>query len=249
MTIVQVIFPHEYCWFQCYRREHFPYRRMFFFVFCKIHRRSFLSFPHLIIHPAQEWSRFHWQFWFCFIVSNDKLLWPYFSLWVITTGCPRSIMRFFLIHNGLPRSIVLGSSYERNLIGGSCVFRQEVTNRLHRSIIHRFVSFPLLRRPSFVIIPLWVACWETAFSKLFVIIARCGSWVTAHNGLHRSILFLSFRTPGTLISITFLPRAFWRRRWQIRGSPCDKTHHWPRFRCDSLWILLCSFLPSLQNKL
>ena len=27
---------------------------MFFSVFCNIHRRSFVSFPHLIIHPAQD---------------------------------------------------------------------------------------------------------------------------------------------------------------------------------------------------
>ena len=34
------------------------YHRMFFFVFCNVHRRSFLSFPHLIIHslhPRMIW--------------------------------------------------------------------------------------------------------------------------------------------------------------------------------------------------
>ena len=172
---------------------------MFFFVFCSIHRRPCLSFPHLIIHPVQEWSRFHWQFWFCFIVSNDKLLWPCSSL---------------RDHNGS-----------------------------HLSITHRFVSFPLLRRPNFVIIPIWVACWERAFSRLFVIIVKHGSWVAAHNGLPRSILSLSFRTPRIMISIASLPRAFWRRGWQIRRSPCNTTHHWSRYRCDSLfsWILLWYF--------
>ena len=30
-----------------------PDHRVFFVVFCNIHRRSFLSFPHLIIHPLQ----------------------------------------------------------------------------------------------------------------------------------------------------------------------------------------------------
>ena len=58
----------------------FTYHRMFFSIFCNIHRRPFLSFPHLIIHPVEEWSKFRWQFWFCFIVSKDELLWPCYSL-------------------------------------------------------------------------------------------------------------------------------------------------------------------------
>ena len=40
-------------------------------------------------------------------------------------------------------------------------------NGLPSSAIHRFISFPLLRRPSFVIIPPWVACWGETFHKLF----------------------------------------------------------------------------------
>ena len=121
MTIVQVILLHEYGWFQCYRHEHSPYHGMFLLVFCNIfHRRSFLSFPHLIIHPTQEWSRFHWDFWFCFIVSNDKLLWPYFSLGD-HNGLPRSIMKFFLIRNGLPRSIVLGLLMKETWLGLVCL--------------------------------------------------------------------------------------------------------------------------------
>ena len=47
---------HEYSWFHYYRHEHSPYHRMFFSVFHHIRRRSFLSVPHLIIHPIQEWS-------------------------------------------------------------------------------------------------------------------------------------------------------------------------------------------------
>ena len=115
-------------------------------------------------------------------------------------------------------------------------------NGLPRSIIHRFVSFPLLRRPSFVIIPLWVACWERAFNRLFVMIVRRGSWVAAHNGLP-VLSSLSCRTPGIFISIASLPQAFWRRGWYVRRRPCNKTYHWSRFRCDSLfsWILLYSF--------
>ena len=115
--------------------------------------------------------------------------------------------------------------------------------RCHWSWIRWFLSFPLLRRSSFVIIPSWVACWVRAFNKFLVMMARRGSWVAAHNGLLRSIIFLSFRTPGTQTPIAFLFRAFWRRRWQSWGSPCNKTHHRLRFCCDSFfpWILLRSF--------
>ena len=122
-------------------------------------------------------------------------------------------------------------------------------NVLLRSIIHRFVNFPRLRRPDFVIIPLWVTCWERASSQLFVIITRHVSWVVAHNGLHCAILFLNFPTPGILIPINSLLQTFWRRRWGIRGGPCNKSHHWSRFHCDSLlsWILLYFCLPSLQQ--
>ena len=86
MTIVQVILFHEYCWFPCYNHEHSPNHRMFLSIFCNIWN-SFLSFPHLIIHPIHEWSWFHLQFLFCFIVSNDKLLWLCFSL-RINIGSP-----------------------------------------------------------------------------------------------------------------------------------------------------------------
>ena len=138
----------------------------------------------------------HWQFWFCFVVSNDKLLWPCSSL-RDHNGLPRSITRCCLVHNGLRCSILLGLLMKETWLGLVC------------------------------------------FSP------------RGHSGLPRSILSLSFRTPRILISIASLPRAFWRRGWQIRGSPCNKTHHWSRFRCDSLfsWILLWSFMPSLQNKL
>ena len=56
VTSVLVILSHEFSWIQCYRHEHSPYHRMFFVVFWNIHRRSFLSFSHMIIHLIQEWS-------------------------------------------------------------------------------------------------------------------------------------------------------------------------------------------------
>ena len=103
-----------------------------------------------------------------------------------------------------------------------------------RSIIHQFISFPLLRRPSFVIVPSWVACWVRAFNESFVVMPWRVTCVTANNGFLRSIIFLSFRTPGTLTFITSLPRALWCRRWQSWGSPCNQTHHWSWSCCDSV---------------
>ena len=99
------------------------------------------------------------------------------------------------------------------------------------------------RRPSLVIITLWVACWEGVFNKLFMIIVRRGFGVAAHNGLPRSIFSLSFRNPGILISIASLPRAFWSRGRYERRRPGNKIHHRSRFRCDSFfsWFLLSSF--------
>ena len=155
--------------------------------------------------------------------------------WRAHNGLPSSFIRFFLIHNGLPCSVVLGLLMTETWLELVCLCPRG-DNGLYRSIIHRFVSFPLLRRPSFVIIPPWVACWVH---------------VTVDNGLSRSIIFPSFRTPGTLTSIAFLLRAFWRRRWQSWGSPCNKTHHWPLLFCDSFftWILLHYFfaIPSEQT--
>ena len=93
---------------------------MFFVVFCDIHWRSFLSSPHLTIHPVQEWSGSQRQVWFCFVVSNDELLWPFASL-KVDNGLSRSIMSFFFFENN-----VLGFSWEK-LDWDSCVLAQEAT--------------------------------------------------------------------------------------------------------------------------
>ena len=91
-------------------------------------------------------------------------------------------------------------------------------------IFHQFIRFPPLRRPIFVVIPSWVACWVH---------------VTTNNECPRSIIFLSFRTPRILTFKTFLPRAFWRRRWRSWGNPCNQTYHWPRLRYDSFFTWFC----------
>ena len=228
LTIVQVLLSHEYCWLHCDSYEHSPCHRMFLSIFCTIWN-SLLSFSHLIIHPVHEWSWLHWHFYFCFIVSNDELLRPCSSL-RIDIGSPRSVTRYYLIQKRISRFHHAEFPRERNLVWILVSFPK----RLHRVA-------PFYHLSSFVIIPLWVACWERAFNRLFMILVRCGLLVAADNGVPvLSSLSLSFRTPGILISIASLPRAYCRRKWQIRASPCNKDHHWSRFRCDPLfsWILL-----------
>ena len=138
-------------------------------------------------------------------------------LWAYTTGCP------VLSWGSFSSKITCWVFSWEKLDWDSCVFAKRSQRVASFLSSMRFFSFPLLRRPSFVIISTWVACWERAFVKLLVITVRRGFWVAAHNGLPRSIHSLSFRTPGILISSASLPRAFWRRGWQIRGSPCNKA--------------------------
>ena len=97
-----------------------------------------------------------------------------------------------------------------------------------------------LRRPSFIIVPFWVACWVRAFSKS-VVVALLVTCVTANNGFHRSITFLSLHTQKTLT----LSRAFWCRRWQSWVGPCNQTHHWSWLCCDSFFT--CIFLRSFWH--
>ena len=78
-----------------------------------------------------------------------------------------------------------------------------------RSIVHLSISFPLLRRPSTVIIPLSVACYGETFHKLLMIIVVESSLsVSADIGSPRSSLFLNNCNPGILTSITSLLRAY-----------------------------------------
>ena len=147
-----------------------------------------------------------------------------------------------IYHGVLPRSQRIALFHR----AGYCILMKETWfgfvclsprgyNGLHRSITYGSVSFPLLRRPSLVIMPLWVACWERAFNKLFVMVHWLMTCVTVDNVLPRSIIFLSFRTPGILISIASLPLAFWSWGWYFRRHPCNKAHHWSRFCCDSFF--------------
>ena len=151
------------------------------------------------------------QFRFCFVVSNDELLYPCASLRA-NNGSPRSIMSFFFFQNN-----VLGLLMKETWLKLVCPCRR-AKNGSHRSIIHQVISFPLSRRPSFVIVPF--VPWVCAFNKLvFVALRVTGD--TSNNGSPRSIIHFSFRTQGTMTFITSLPRAFWCRGWHNWGCPCN----------------------------
>ena len=101
---------------------------------------------------------------------------------------------------------------------------------LRRSIVHQFIRFPLLRRPSFINVP-FRAAW----------------WVCAYNGSPRSILLLNLRTQRVLTLVSGFPRDFWcsrrQRWWSSFTASRDQTQHWFRLGCDPFftWIFLCSF--------
>ena len=65
-------------------------------------------------------------------------------------------------------------------------------NRSNCSIFHQFIRFPLLRRPSFIIIPFWVAWWASVFNQ-----SPC------------SLMLLSPRAQRSLTFVSGFHRAFW----------------------------------------
>ena len=168
------------------------------------------------------------------------------SLWESTSG-PRSFTRCYLTHNGLRGSIMLSFLMRETRLRFSCRSPRSYIGS-PRSFAHLSISFPLLRRPSMVIIPLWVACWGKAFHKIFmIIVVEWGLLVAADIGSPRSLLFLSSCTPGILISITSLHQAYWTRGWSVRRLPCNKI-------AILLWLVLLLnlvevFSPLFRSKL
>ena len=128
------------------QHKHSPNHRMFFSISCNI-RNYFLSFSHSIIHPIHEWYWFYRQFQFCFIVS-DELLRPCLFL-RIDIRSSRSVTRCYLIHNGLRGSVVKSFLVKETRSNFSYSFI-----RSSRSLVCLNLSFPLLTRPSTVVIPL-----------------------------------------------------------------------------------------------
>ena len=125
----------------------------------------------------------------------------------------------------------------------SRVALQEFSSGRPRSLVHLSISFPLLRRPSTVIIPLWVACWGETFHKLLMImVVESFLSIDADIRSPLSLLLLSNCTPGILISITSVHRAYWSRGW-YDGTLAIRLIIGRDFCCDSFfsWIVLRSF--------
>ena len=204
VTIVLVILSHEYCWFHCYSHKHSPNHRMFFLHFQK-HSKFFsvffapdhspdsrmililLTIP-ILLHRFQQR-----------IVEAMSLL----EKWIIRSH--RSVTKCFFVPYGLHGSV------EKNFLVTRSNFSYHSPKsfiKSSRSLVCLKISFPLFRRPSAVVIPLWVACWREAFHKLFmVIVIRSFQSVYADIRSPRSLLFLSNWSPKILTSITSLPRA------------------------------------------
>ena len=164
MTIVLVILSHKHRWFHGYSHKHSPNHRMFFSIFCNI-GKSFLSFSHLIIHPIHDWSWFHRHFQFCFIVSNDELLRSYLFL-RIDIRSPRSVTKCFFVPYGFRGSV------EKNFLMTRSNFSYHSPRSFIRSppsFVRLNLSFLPLRRPSTVVIPLWITCWREAFHELLMV--------------------------------------------------------------------------------
>ena len=116
-----------------------------------------------------------------FPMTNCSALAP---RWGQTTSL-RSIMSSFFFRNN-----VLGVLMRETWLELVCPCPRG-DNGLPRSIIHRFISFPLLRRPSFVIFPPWVECWVRTFNKFFVVVHWLATCVTVDNGLPHAVSSVS----------------------------------------------------------
>ena len=200
---------------------------MFFVVFCKIHRKSFCLFPHLIIHTNPRMI--------CILtitpIQSRRLQWWIVALLLFEdlNGCPRSIVNFFY------NDVLVFTRKTRLELMRPC---PRSDNGCHRSIINQFINFPLLRRPSFVIVPPWVACLVRALNKM------CGGTLTRDlcHSRQRVAPFnnLSQHFPHSFSSI----RLSDAKDDRVEGSPCNQTrHHWPRLCCDFFytWFFLRSF--------
>ena len=196
LTIVQIIFAHEYCWFHCYSHENLPNHKMFLSIFCNIWN-SFLS--------LYIWSWFHWQFWFCFIVSNDKLLWLCFSL-KINMGFHRSFTRYYLIHNGCRGSIILSFLVKKNQVE----FLVSLSKKLHRvSQIVRTsqYQFSTLQKTKHGCHPIVSRLLRKSWKWTDAVCGRCRQQVSPF--YHVSQFFALQR----LFLATFYPSFFWVFTW------------------------------------
>ena len=198
VTSVLVILSQEYGWFHCYSHKHSQVTE------------CFSPFSHLIITRFTNHLDSTDNSHFCFIVSNDEMLRPC-NFWRIAIKSPRCVTRCFLVHNGLRSSVVKSFLVRETRSNFSCRPPRSFI-RSPRSVVCLKIGFPLLRWQSTVVNTHWRACWREPFHKLFMVIV-VGNFqpVFADITSPPSLLFLSNWTPGILISVTSLHRAYWSR--------------------------------------
>ena len=136
-----------------------------------------------------------------------------------------------------------GSSHERNLIGTRVSLPkrlQWVAPFCHPSI-HQLST---LEKTKLCHRPILSSVLCTSFQRIFLWWCP-GAWLVSRPTTGVTVLSYSsaFALQGLWLSVAFLLQAFWCRRWQIWGSPCNKAHHWSWLCCDSFfaWFCLRSF--------
>ena len=206
ILVIQEILSHECRRIHRRGHKHSPNYWMFFSWVCNA-RYSFLPFSHLI-------------FYFCCVTSHHEIFGICHFLGVGIVMLPWSFTKHPSVPYGLRISVEKSFSFMR-------------TNLLYHtprsiigfpwSIVCRNLTFPLLRRPSTVIIQFWIICWRE-FIRL--------PWSIICNN----------KSPRILISVTSLHRAWWSWRRHDRRHPRGSIHHRSRFGCDSFfsWFVLNS---------
>ena len=180
---------------------------MFFSFSCNV-GNSFLSFS----HPIHEWSRFYRWFQFCCIASHDKILRICHFLRIDIIKSSWSITKCFSVPYGLRGSV------EKNffVIKSTLSYHSHSPRSLirsHWSIVSRSLNFPLLRRPSTVVMQFWIICWREALHELLmVVMIRSFDQICFFTKSPWSILSSNW-SPWILISVISLPRAQWSWRW------------------------------------
>ena len=147
----------------------------------------FLSFSHLIIYFIHK---------FCCITSHDEICGICLFLRADTIKLPWSITKYPSVPYGLRSSVEKSFSVMRtNLL----YHTPRSFIRLPWSIVRRNLTFPLLRRPSTVIIQFWIICWRESIKLPWSIICD--------NGFPKDLVFRNISSPGSMKLKTTRPMA------------------------------------------
>ena len=163
------------------------------------------------------------------------------NCWGIDIGSPRCFTRYCLVHNGLRCSIVLGFLVKEDLIETTV----SLSKKLHpvSRVAHTSkCQFSTLEKTKLGYHPTLSSVLRKSFQQIvhdknqMRSFGRCRQQVAPFAPLSQ----LSHSKDFDFQS--FSSSAYWNRRWYVRWHPCNKAHHWSRFRCDSFfsWIVLWS---------